>query len=92
MFRANSSLPVTKRHRHGKVTHDTTNLQGRYSIGRTAAYREIRDGRLRITKVGRRTLVANVDAESWLSALRTASQRSKARDEAQRSGAEQEAE
>ncbi len=43
----------------------------RHSLSRTAAYREIRDGRLRITKVGRRTLVARVDAEAWLRALRT---------------------
>ena len=47
---------------------------GHYSISRTAAYREIRDGRLRITKVGRRTLIARVDAEAWLEALRAAGQ------------------
>lgn len=43
---------------------------GRHSISRTAAYREINDGRLRITKVGRRTLVARTDAEAWLELLR----------------------
>ena len=43
---------------------------GRHSISRTACYREIRDGRLRITKVGRRTLVARPDAEAWLDSLR----------------------
>lgn len=43
---------------------------GLYSISRTAAYREIRDGRLRITKVGRRTLIAQTDAEAWLEQLR----------------------
>jgi excisionase family DNA binding protein len=43
----------------------------RYSISRTTLYREIKDGRLRATKVGRRTLVARVDAEAWLRTLRT---------------------
>lgn len=42
----------------------------RHSISRTAAYREIGEGRLRITKVGRRTLIARPDAEEWLAALR----------------------
>lgn len=44
----------------------------RHSLSRTAAYREIRDGRLRITKVGRRTLIARIDAEAWLASLRKA--------------------
>ncbi len=44
---------------------------GRHSISRTAAYREIRDGRLRVTKVGRRTLIARSDAEAWLNVLRS---------------------
>ena len=43
---------------------------GRHSISRTAAYREINDGRLHITKVGRRTLIARVDAEAWLEIVR----------------------
>lgn len=42
----------------------------RHSLSRTAAYREIRDGRLRITKVGRRTLIAREDASAWLESLR----------------------
>lgn len=46
----------------------------RHSLSRTAAYREIRDGRLRITKVGRRTLIARIDAEAWLTLLRKANQ------------------
>ena len=49
---------------------------GRHSLSRTAAYREIRDGRLRVTKVGRRTLIARIDAEEWLKALRSGKQRS----------------
>lgn len=45
---------------------------GRHSLSRTAAYREIREGRLHITKVGRRTLIALIDAEAWLDELRAA--------------------
>jgi excisionase family DNA binding protein len=47
-----------------------------YSISRTAAYREIRDGRLRITKVGRRTLIAQIDADAWLKQVRSGELRS----------------
>ena len=43
----------------------------RHSLSRTGANHEIREGRLQITKVGRRTLIARVDAELWLEALRT---------------------
>ena len=40
-----------------------------YGIGRTLAYREVRAGRLRIRKVGRRSIVMVADAEEWASAL-----------------------
>jgi excisionase family DNA binding protein len=42
---------------------------GRYGIGRTTTYEEIQSGRLRAVKVGRRTLVTESDAESWLATL-----------------------
>ena len=42
----------------------------KYSISRTAFYREIWAHRLRIIKCGRRTLVARIDAEKWLEGLR----------------------
>ena len=41
----------------------------RYGIGRTKAYEELNCGRLRGRKVGRRTLIAEDDAEEWLSRL-----------------------
>ena len=41
----------------------------RYGIRRTKAYDEIKTGRLRIVKVGRRSLVKETDAEAWLAAL-----------------------
>jgi excisionase family DNA binding protein len=41
----------------------------RYGIGRTTAYAEIAAGRLRAVKAGRRTLISEDAAESWLAAL-----------------------
>ena len=38
----------------------------RYSLGRTKVYEEIKLGRLRARKVGRRTIVTQDDAETWL--------------------------
>ena len=41
----------------------------RYAIGRTSAYAEIKQGRLRARKVGKRTLITDDDGESWLQRL-----------------------
>jgi hypothetical protein len=41
----------------------------RYDIGRTSAYSEIKQGRLRARKRGRRTTIAEDDAEDWLRSL-----------------------
>lgn len=38
-------------------------------IGKTSAYREVAAGRLRVVKVGAKTLVLVRDAESWLRSL-----------------------
>lgn len=43
-------------------------------IGRTVAYREIREGRLRPLKVGRRTIISHDEAMRWLTALATATE------------------
>jgi excisionase family DNA binding protein len=43
----------------------------RYGIGRTKTYEEIRDGRLRAHKVGKRTIIIEDDAEDWLGRLPT---------------------
>ncbi len=37
-----------------------------YSVSRSFAYEEIRAGRLKIVKVGRRTLITRRDAQIWL--------------------------
>ena len=41
----------------------------RYRIGRTKTYDEINAGRLKARKAGRRTIIAEDDAEEWLSNL-----------------------
>jgi excisionase family DNA binding protein len=40
-----------------------------YGIGRTTAYEEIKAGRLKAVKVGRRTLVPVESGQDWLQAL-----------------------
>ncbi len=45
----------------------------RYSISRTAPYREVTAGRLRLTKRGRRSLVSRADADAWMKNLRQTS-------------------
>ena len=37
-----------------------------YGIGRTKAYEEIKSGRLRGRKAGKRTVISEDDAEAWL--------------------------
>jgi hypothetical protein len=41
----------------------------RYGPGRTKAYEELKSGRLRGRKVGKRTIIAEEDAEDWLRCL-----------------------
>ena len=41
-------------------------------IGITTGYGEVRNGRLKVRKVGRRTIVAAQDGAAWLAALPTA--------------------
>lgn len=41
----------------------------RYGPGRTKAYEELKSGRLRGRKVGKRTIIAEDDAEDWLRCL-----------------------
>ena len=41
----------------------------RFGVGRTKVYEELKLGRLRGRKIGRRTIIAEDDAESWLRRL-----------------------
>jgi hypothetical protein len=36
-----------------------------YGIGRSKVYDELNSGRLRARKIGKRTIIAEVDAEDW---------------------------
>src|SRR5262249_57859186 len=38
----------------------------RYSLSRTKVYEELKSGRLRGRKIGRRTIITEDDAEGWL--------------------------
>jgi excisionase family DNA binding protein len=40
-----------------------------YGLGRTKAYEELKSGRLRGRKIGKRTLITEDDAEDWLRSL-----------------------
>jgi hypothetical protein len=40
-----------------------------YGPGRTSAYEEIKSGRLRARKIGKRTVITTDDAEEWLQNL-----------------------
>jgi hypothetical protein len=40
-----------------------------YGIGQTRFYEEVKEGRLPVRKVGRKTIVLRDDAESWLQRL-----------------------
>jgi len=39
-----------------------------YGIGKTKTYEEVKSGRLRVVKIGRRTLVSVMDAQAWFEA------------------------
>jgi hypothetical protein len=43
----------------------------RYGLGRTKAYEELKSGRLRGRKIGKRTIITEDDAEEWLRHLPT---------------------
>jgi excisionase family DNA binding protein len=43
----------------------------RYNVGRTKVHQEIKEGRLKARKVGRRTLIGDDDAQAWWLALPT---------------------
>jgi hypothetical protein len=41
-----------------------------YTISRTSFYEQVKQGKLRLIKRGRRSLIAKVDADAWVEALR----------------------
>jgi hypothetical protein len=53
-----------------KLAYSVPEFQSATGLGRTRLYEEIRLGRLRLTKVGRRSIIAVDDARAWLDGYR----------------------
>lgn len=56
---------------HEKQAYDVPTFCQLFSIGRTRTYQEIKEGRLKIVKVGKRTLIPAHAASEWLANLHT---------------------
>ena len=79
---ASSAIAMGHRHRqHWEMKPNMTEQRaaysirefcGRYGIGRSATYEEIRSGRLAAVKVGGRTLIMKEAAEAWARSLHPA--------------------
>jgi excisionase family DNA binding protein len=54
-----------------KPTYSIPEFVATFGVSRSAVYREIRDGRLKAVKVGRRTMIRATDANAWLRRLDT---------------------
>jgi len=61
---------------NGKLAYSIAELPGIVSLGRSHIYEEIRAGRLRTVKAGRRTLVLAEDLRAWLLSMAGAADRS----------------
>jgi hypothetical protein len=64
--RATSEQQQSPSQRRGMSIEDFSKT---YGPGRTKTFEEIRAGRLRAKKIGRRTIIAEDDAEEWLRQL-----------------------
>jgi hypothetical protein len=56
----------------GRAAYPISDFCEVFGIGLTVAYQEIRAGRLRVFKVGRKTMVAAEDGFAWRDAYRAA--------------------
>jgi excisionase family DNA binding protein len=52
-----------------RLAHSIADVAKIASIGRSLLYQQIAEGRLRVRKVGRRSLVFDADLKAWLAAL-----------------------
>lgn len=52
-----------------KGAYSVTEFMAWASIGRTKFYQEVNAGRLKIRKIGSKTVVTAFDAEAWLNSL-----------------------
>jgi excisionase family DNA binding protein len=52
-----------------KVAFDIAGLCEAYGVGRSFVYEELAEGRLKAKKLGRKNLVAKVEADRWFASL-----------------------
>jgi hypothetical protein len=52
-----------------KGAYSVTEFMAWASIGRTKFYQEVNSGKLKIRKIGAKTVVTATDADAWLNAL-----------------------
>ena len=52
-----------------KPTYSIPEFVATFGVSRSAVYREIREGRLKAVKCGRRTMIRATDADAWLRRL-----------------------
>ncbi len=53
----------------GKLAYSINEFCEAVSIGRNKTYLEIKEGRLKTVKIGRRTVIRRDDAEAWLNSM-----------------------
>lgn len=53
----------------GKLAYSINEFCEAVSIGRNKTYIEIKEGRLKTVKIGRRTVIRREDAEAWLNSM-----------------------
>lgn len=53
----------------GRLAHSICDVTKITGVGRSLLYEEIKEGRLRIRKLGRRTLIFDADLRAWLEGL-----------------------
>jgi excisionase family DNA binding protein len=64
-----SKIPEAERERFHQRAMSIDEFSKRYGPGKTTIYEEIKLGRLRTRKCGRRTFITEDDAEEWLRSL-----------------------
>ena len=56
-------------YQHQKAAYSVAEFCELFSIGRTKVYAEAKEGHLKLTKVGRRSIITAVDADNWINSL-----------------------
>ncbi len=63
-------LPVQHKPQPAPLAYPIADLPAVVGVGRSFLYEQIKAGKLKATKVGRRTAVLDEDARAWLRSLR----------------------